>query len=817
MPRKSSFLMGFETGSNVYSRGFNQAQSVAQMALQARQMRISEDAAKQRSKYLDLQMRQLDFTLANKRKQDERHKSANVAMTTLFTGLNAAKTPQAKWETWQLTKDKAEETIRKDPEVWRQYETGKEDYLAETSTMVVKKRAEQSAKADLIKIEAENQRSENKHDIYLAAIKIEPTLEGDPLDPATQVAAQDILNRAKLGPLYISAGLEVPTDWDVNDDGLFSLDDKLAHLRHIENGKLMKDQGIRDRELEVWTAKEQLKLKNQMLADTAKWLRENPDSVGSEGARRRVDRLALSGTAVSDYKTIYQGSVLRQVMSRRSEIETGLQAKKYTGISRLLASGIYTNSLSQTESNSINKALTTREQLNDIDHLLKQIKTGPVQDKLKGVQKLMDTEEGRNKAIFEGALNALIPGLARGIYGEVGVLTDADIRLYKATVASTGQVEAVNAVLIKKTKELVDTSIRRQLDGAVSNRKNVSGYVGQYSDVTGEAIPSSLQTSAVRSQRPDQRPGRTLMAPDAIKSIKQTNFSGPEAHKMAQDRVMMNAMHTNDLRPKDVVINGVPQRLSVGTREDVLNYAKDLHASGFPIFDHDWSDESQRNKEGLGTLRPFVHPEIMAPSAPAPESPPAIEAEPYPRTKKVPPQSPRMLEVRPVDGGEPYFIPADSVKPAPSVQPPSKWTPDLEKALKDLDAVPPSATGEPVPATPTEDTLPPAEPGELPPAPEPGGEGPPNQGAPDLPTEPIPGLPGEKTMSRKEAFRKRRQRLSLKPIIDKIGASELDTGDGMIRIGATDESGVMITRDGKDELMSWDDFEELMDKLGYLK
>ena len=72
-------------------------------------------------------------------------------------------------------------------------------------------------------------------------------------------------------------------------------------------------------------------------------------------------------------------------------------------------------------------------------------------------------------------------------------------------------------------------------------------------------------------------------------------------------------------------------------------------------------------------------------------------------------------------------------------------------------------------------------------------------------------------MSRKEAFRKRRQRLSLKPIIDKIGASELDTGDGMIRIGATDESGVMITRDGKDELMSWDDFEELMDKLGYLK
>ena len=35
MPRKSSFLMGFETGSDLYSRGFSQAQSLAQMKLQA--------------------------------------------------------------------------------------------------------------------------------------------------------------------------------------------------------------------------------------------------------------------------------------------------------------------------------------------------------------------------------------------------------------------------------------------------------------------------------------------------------------------------------------------------------------------------------------------------------------------------------------------------------------------------------------------------------------------------------------------------------------------------------------------------------------
>ena len=79
MPRKSSFLMGFETGSNVYSRGFNQAQSVAQMALQARQMRISEDAAKQRKRRLEQEIKEAEFQARQR----------NVEQQNLLTAQNA--------------------------------------------------------------------------------------------------------------------------------------------------------------------------------------------------------------------------------------------------------------------------------------------------------------------------------------------------------------------------------------------------------------------------------------------------------------------------------------------------------------------------------------------------------------------------------------------------------------------------------------------------------------------------------------------------------------------------------------------------------
>ena len=42
MPRKSSFLMGFETGQNLYNQGFSQAQQRLQAKQRKQQLKLQQ-------------------------------------------------------------------------------------------------------------------------------------------------------------------------------------------------------------------------------------------------------------------------------------------------------------------------------------------------------------------------------------------------------------------------------------------------------------------------------------------------------------------------------------------------------------------------------------------------------------------------------------------------------------------------------------------------------------------------------------------------------------------------------------------------------
>jgi len=46
--------------------------------------------------------------------------------------------------------------------------------------------------------------------------------------------------------------------------------------------------------------------------------------------------------------------------------------------------------------------------------------------------------------VLKAQLTALIPEMARGVYGEVGVLTEDDVRLYTQTIPNLKSTEAVN-------------------------------------------------------------------------------------------------------------------------------------------------------------------------------------------------------------------------------------------------------------------------------------------------------------------------------------------------------------------------------------
>lgn len=94
-----------------------------------------------------------------------------------------------------------------------------------------------------------------------------------------------------------------------------------------------------------------------------------------------------------------------------------------------------------------------------------------------------DTDAQEINAIIQGT----IPNLARGIFGEVGVLTDRDIELYRKTLPNLRQTENVQKVVAGLTLRIVRNSIVESLRTQADNGRNVSGNV-RYLDELDEKI-----------------------------------------------------------------------------------------------------------------------------------------------------------------------------------------------------------------------------------------------------------------------------------------------------------------------------------------
>ena len=89
-------------------------------------------------------------------------------------------------------------------------------------------------------------------------------------------------------------------------------------------------------------------------------------------------------------------------------------------------------------------------------------------------------QQDASVADFKAAVQKLIPKLARGVFGEVGVLTDTDIENYKKTVASLAQTPDANKRVMAHTKALIARVNRRKLESLAEEGFNVAQYGKQF-------------------------------------------------------------------------------------------------------------------------------------------------------------------------------------------------------------------------------------------------------------------------------------------------------------------------------------------------
>jgi len=166
--------------------------------------------------------------------------------------------------------------------------------------------------------------------------------------------------------------------------------------------------------------------------------------------------------------------------------------------------------LGQGERESLAKAMTVVDQIDSLQGSISEANTGFFSG---GIKKLMTKFAGDiSGAEINAALQGIVPNIARGVFGEVGVLTDTDIENYKKTLPNLTSSEAQNDAILALTLKTIIKSVENQLDAAANSNVNVSGWVADYSEMVKQVHEiedrigiSKAAVDTVWQENPDKR------------------------------------------------------------------------------------------------------------------------------------------------------------------------------------------------------------------------------------------------------------------------------------------------------------------------
>lgn len=127
---------------------------------------------------------------------------------------------------------------------------------------------------------------------------------------------------------------------------------------------------------------------------------------------------------------------------------------------------------------------------------------GPVAGRLVGP---VAGEYDKLYQLLENAINKTVPGLARGVFGEVGVLTDRDVDRYTRLLPTARKDPTIARALLEDITQTVDRAERTLLDTYDKRGSDVSGFRNETAPAPGTApsaspaspdAPVSVQTPA---------------------------------------------------------------------------------------------------------------------------------------------------------------------------------------------------------------------------------------------------------------------------------------------------------------------------------
>lgn len=159
--------------------------------------------------------------------------------------------------------------------------------------------------------------------------------------------------------------------------------------------------------------------------------------------------------------------------------ELALKTGDTVGIMRASAGG---KSPSDSFINSFEKAATVINQLSTLNDLINKNKFTVGGEEFQGGGPLIGRLEKLNPfdteaQAIQAQLVGITPNLARGIFGEVGVLTDRDIALYQSTLPNLTQTKDVQKAVTALTLRTVANALKNKVEIAAGAGRDVSGNI----------------------------------------------------------------------------------------------------------------------------------------------------------------------------------------------------------------------------------------------------------------------------------------------------------------------------------------------------
>ena len=137
--------------------------------------------------------------------------------------------------------------------------------------------------------------------------------------------------------------------------------------------------------------------------------------------------------------------------------------------------------LTDSQLEKIQQATNALGSLESLQGLLKIDSTGP----LSGRGRTLVSQLGgdADARAINATIQGLIPTVARGIFGEVGVLTDADINNYRKTIPNLTSTEGQNKLVSLVMYDVLSRSVKTTLTSNAQNQANVSNFASTYLDI----------------------------------------------------------------------------------------------------------------------------------------------------------------------------------------------------------------------------------------------------------------------------------------------------------------------------------------------